>query len=96
MGNASKNADQVIITNDNPRDEDPEKIAKDILEGCNKDQTVVILNRKEAITYGINQLNDNSVLLVLGKGHEMHQEIDGKKIKFNDTDYISNLLGESN
>ena len=96
MGNASKNADQVIITNDNPRDEDPEKIAKDILEGCNKDQTVVILNRKEAITYGINQLNDNSVLLVLGKGHEMHQEIDGKKIKFNDTDYISTLLGESN
>ena len=33
MGNATKNADQIIITNDNPRHEDPEKIAKDILEG---------------------------------------------------------------
>jgi UDP-N-acetylmuramoyl-L-alanyl-D-glutamate--2,6-diaminopimelate ligase len=52
-----------------------------------------MLDRKEAISYGINQLKDNSVLLVLGKGHEMHQEINNKKINFNDFDYISDLLG---
>jgi len=96
MGNATKNADQIIITNDNPRNEDPEKIAKDILEGCDKEKTVVILDRKEAITYGINQLKENSVLLVLGKGHEMHQEIKNKKINFNDFDYISDLIGDIN
>ncbi len=94
MGNATKNADKVIITNDNPRHEDPEKIANDIQEGCDKEKTVVILDRKEAITYGINQLKDNSVLLVLGKGHEMYQEIKNKKINFNDFDYISDLLGD--
>ena len=94
MGNASKNANQIIITNDNPRHEDPEKIAKDILEGCDKEKTVVILDRKDAITYGINQLKDNSVLLVLGKGHEMYQEIKNKKINFNDFDYILDLLGD--
>ena len=94
MGNATKNADQIIITNDNPRYEDPEKIANDILQGCENEKTVVILDRKEAITYGINQLTDNSVLLVLGKGHEMHQEIKNKKINFNDSDYISDLLGD--
>ena len=94
MGNATKNADKIIITNDNPRHEDPEKIANDILEGCDKEKTVVILDRKEAITYGINQLKDNSVLLVLGKGHEMYQEIKNKKINFNDFDYILDLLGD--
>ncbi|MDC3103287.1 UDP-N-acetylmuramyl-tripeptide synthetase [Acidimicrobiaceae bacterium] len=93
MGNATKNADKIIITNDNPRHEDPEKIANDILGGCDKEKTVVMLDRKEAISYGINQLKDNSVLLVLGKGHEMHQEINNKKINFNDFDYISDLLG---
>ena len=53
-----------------------------------------MLDRKEAITYGINQLKDNSVLLVLGKGHEMYQEIKNKKINFNDFNYISDLLGD--
>ena len=85
-----------IRDSDNPRHEDPEKIAKDILEGCDKEKTVVILDRKEAITYGINQLKENSVLLVLGKGHEMHQEIKNKKINFNDFDYISDLIGDIN
>ncbi len=94
MGNSTKNADKIIITNDNPRHEDPEKIANDILGGCDKEKTVVILDRKEAITYGINQLKDNSVLLVLGKGHEMHQEIKNKKINFNDFDYILDFLGD--
>ena len=94
MGNATKNADKIIITNDNPRHEDPEKIANDILGGCDKEKTVVMLDRKEAISYGINQLKDNSVLLVLGKGHEMYQEIKNKKINFNDFDYILDLLGD--
>ena len=93
MGNATKNADQIIITNDNPRNEDPAKIAKDILKGCDKEKTVVILDRKEAITYGINQLKENSVLLVLGKGHEMYQEINNSHIPLNDNDFINKTIG---
>ena len=93
MGAASKAADSVIVTNDNPRDEDPEQISKDILNGCDLKKTSVILDRKDAITYGINKLKDNSVLLVLGKGHEMYQEINNSFIPFNDNDSIKEIIG---
>ena len=93
MGIASQQADRVIITNDNPRDEDPGQISDDILNGCDLSKTSVILNRKEAITSGINELKDNSVLLVLGKGHEMYQEINDSQIPFNDNDFINKTIG---
>ena len=93
MGIASQQADRVIITNDNPRDEDPSQISDDILNGCDLSKTSVILNRKEAITSGINELKDNSVLLVLGKGHEMYQEINDSQIPFNDNDFINRTIG---
>ena len=93
MGIASQQADRVIITNDNPRDEDPGQISDDILNGCDLSKTSVILNRKEAITSGINELKENSVLLVLGKGHEMYQEINNSHIPFNDNDFINETIG---
>ena len=93
MGVASQAADSVIVTNDNPRDEDPRQISNDILSGCDLTKTCVILDRKDAITYGINKLKDNSVLLVLGKGHEMYQEINNSYIPFNDNDFIKEIIG---
>ena len=96
MGIASQNADKIIVTNDNPRVEDPKAIANDILDGCDINKTKVILDRKDAITYGINQLNENSVLLVLGKGHEMYQEIDNSKLVYNDENFIMQIIGELN
>ena len=96
MGIASQNADKIIVTNDNPRVEEPEAIANDILMGCDINKTEVILDRKDAITYGINQLNENSVLLVLGKGHEMFQEINNSKFAYNDEKFIMQILGELN
>ena len=96
MGIASQNADKIIVTNDNPRIEEPEAIANDILMGCDINKTEVILDRKDAITYGINQLNENSVLLVLGKGHEMFQEINNSKFAYNDEKFIMQILGELN
>jgi len=93
MGTASQLADSVIVTNDNPRNEDPIQISNDILKGCDLSKTTVILDRKEAITSAINELKENSVLLVLGKGHEMYQEINNSHIPFNDNDFINETIG---
>ena len=85
MGEATRNADYIIITNDNPRSEDPLEISKNILEGIplNK-KTDVILDRKKAIYKGIERLKDNEVLLILGKGHEKVQEVQNKFFPFDD------------
>ena len=85
MGEATRNADYIIITNDNPRSEDPLEISKNILEGIplNK-KTDVILDRKKAIYKGIERLKDNEVLLILGKGHEKVQEVQNELLPFDD------------
>ena len=85
MGEATRNADYIIITNDNPRSEDPLEISKNILEGIplNK-KTDVILDRKKAIYKGIERLKDNEVLLILGKGHEKVQEVQNNFFPFDD------------
>lgn len=85
MGEATTNADYVIITNDNPRSEDPTEISKNILEGIPLNKNAdVILDRKEAIYKGVERLKDNEVLLVLGKGHEKVQEIQNELFPFDD------------
>jgi UDP-N-acetylmuramoyl-L-alanyl-D-glutamate--2,6-diaminopimelate ligase len=93
MGEASSNADYVIITNDNPRNEDPLEISKNILEGIplNKSSDV-ILDRKAAIHKGVQLLKENEVLLVLGKGHEKYQEFDNKFIPFDDVQITKEIL----
>ena len=93
MGEASSNADYVIITNDNPRNEDPLEISKNILEGIplNKSSDV-ILDRKEAIHKGVQLLKENEVLLILGKGHEKYQEIDNKFIPFDDVQITKEIM----
>ena len=93
MGEAASNADYVIITNDNPRNEDPLEISKNILEGIplNKSSDV-ILDRKEAIHKGVQLLKENEVLLVLGKGHEKYQEIDNKFIPFDDVQITKEIM----
>lgn len=81
-----KYADIIVITNDNPRYENPNKIVNDIKKGCNPDY--VILDRKKAIEHSVSLLKENDVLLVLGKGIEPYQLINGKKIPFNDLNVI--------
>ena len=93
MGEASSDADYVIITNDNPRNEDPLEISKNLLEGVplNK-RTDVILDRKEAIYKGVQSLKENEVLLVLGKGHEKFQEIENKFLPFDDVKIVEEFM----
>ena len=93
MGEAATSADHIIITNDNPRHEDPIDISKEILEGIplNKN-TDVILDRKEAIYKGVESLKENEVLLILGKGHEKYQEVKDDLFPLDDTKIARDAL----
>jgi len=95
MGKAANLADKIIITNDNPRYENEELIAKDILQGIDLNkETLIILDRKEAIIEGINNLDKDSVLLILGKGHEKIQEFKESSIEFSDQKIVTEYIKE--
>ncbi len=84
MGNAAKKlADKIVLTNDNPKLEDPEKIIEDILEsGCKPE--FVELDRKKAIEQTLKSVKKGDVVVLAGKGHEDYQIIGTKTIPFSD------------
>ncbi|MFC2103077.1 UDP-N-acetylmuramoyl-L-alanyl-D-glutamate--2,6-diaminopimelate ligase [Bacteroidota bacterium] len=77
-------SDKVIITSDNPRDENPFEIINDITNGIESNNFNVIESRAEAIRASIKQSSENAIILIAGKGHEEYQEIKGKRVKFSD------------
>lgn len=79
-----ENVTKAIITIDDPHDEDPSDIVKDMLNGITFNNYEVCLDRKKAIHKGINLLKDNDILLILGKGHEEFIIFKDKKLPFND------------
>ncbi len=84
-------ADYVIITSDNPRTEEPDKIIEQIYGGIEKQaksKVIVLSNRAEAIKYAVNFAGENDLLLVAGKGDESYQIIGTEKIHFNDVEEI--------
>ncbi|WP_341789460.1 UDP-N-acetylmuramyl-tripeptide synthetase [Rickettsia endosymbiont of Polydrusus tereticollis] len=83
---AARIADNIIITDDNPRDENPSDIRKEIIDGVIKisDKYIELESREEAIKYGINNLKQDDILLIAGKGHENYQIIGDKKLPFDD------------
>ena len=89
---ASHYADNIILTNDNPRLENPEKIRKDIKKGIKNKRIIEISDRATAISEAIKNLNTGDVLLVAGKGHEKIQEIGNKRIYFSDKQVILNKI----
>ena len=90
---AEKLADFIILTSDNPRSEDPERIVNEILSGIKERSKVeVILDRRLAIERGLKLKKEEDILLIAGKGHETYQEIDGKKIPFDDRKVVKELL----
>ena len=91
---ACQKSDLVIITNDNPRTEDPQAIINDILTGIDRDNNVVIPDRKEAIAYGMSQLKNNDILMILGKGHEDYQILGTQKIHFSDQEEVEKYMME--
>ena len=79
----------IIVTSDNPRNEDPDMIIEDILKGISNHSSVQVqINRKEAIRKAMEMANENSVVLVLGKGDEATQIIYDKKFPFSDKEEI--------
>jgi len=87
---AARNADQVVLTSDNPRSEDPLEIITDILEGVLGEEKrpgqapLVIADRREAIAAAIAAAAPGDVVLIAGKGHEDYQESAGRRIPFLD------------
>ena len=89
---ASRYADHLFVTSDNPRTENPQKIIDDILAGMDMASNInVILNRREAINTAIKGLQKNDVLLLAGKGHENYQEINGVKSPFDEFEIVENI-----
>ncbi len=93
---ASEYADSIVLTNDNPRFENPQKIRRDIKKGIKKKRITEISNRAIAITQAIHNLNSGDILLVAGKGHERTQDIGVKKIFFSDRKVILNAIKNKN
>ncbi|MCB0319997.1 MAG: UDP-N-acetylmuramoyl-L-alanyl-D-glutamate--2,6-diaminopimelate ligase [Bdellovibrionales bacterium] len=94
MGHVAKEcADVVVITSDNPRSEDPEKIIRDILASGVSPNTVQV-DRRKAIEGAIRDLKPGDVLLVAGKGHEDYQIIGEQVSHFSDREEVIRVIRE--
>lgn len=93
---ACRYSDQCIITNDNPRSEDPKTITDDIIKGIEKNYNnfQVILDRRKAIGNAIAMSEKNDVILIAGKGHETYQIINNKTYDFDDREVALEFLEE--
>ncbi len=82
---ASRMADSVILTSDNPRSEEPEDIIHDIMRGIERrGPVVVVADRGEAIATALGQAQDGDVVVIAGKGHETTQALRGEELPFDD------------
>jgi UDP-N-acetylmuramoyl-L-alanyl-D-glutamate--2,6-diaminopimelate ligase len=90
---AEKQADIVIVTDDNPRSEEPAQIVEDIIQGFSReDHYRVVHNRAEAISSAIDMAGPDDLVLIAGKGHEGYQEIQGQKLPFSDAQQVYQRL----
>ena len=92
---ASKFADMVILTSDNPRDEDEMQIINDALPGLDsKKPKKVIPNRYEAIKWALKNMKKDDILVLAGKGHEDYQVLDYGTIYFDESEIVKELLAK--
>ena len=90
---ASRLADSLVITDDNPRSEDGWRIIEDIRTGIADTSTVrVERDRREALRFAMEHASSEDVVLVAGKGHETWQEVGGVRRPFSDEAEVSRLL----
>ena len=91
---AARLSDLVVVTSDNPRFEEPERIMEDIVAGVEKADGayVVIKDRREAIAYCIGHAQPGDIIVLAGKGHEEYQEICGVKYPMDERKLIGELL----
>ncbi len=90
---ATKLGDYVVITSDNPRNENPYQIIADINKGtANRKNCVNIADRTSAINYALAISNEGDIIAILGKGNEAYQEIKGTKYPFSDYQAVDNYF----
>lgn len=92
---AAERSDKVLLTSDNPRFEEPEEILRDMTEGLTDEQrqdTLIITDRREAIKTACALAQRGDVILIAGKGHEDYQEIRGVKYHFDDREEVEKIF----
>ncbi len=93
MGSAAAElSDLVIITSDNPRGEDPERIIKDIVAGVTRENYRIVPDRAEAIAEAVNIARTNDTVLIAGKGHEDYQIVKGERVHFSDREVAEEAI----
>jgi len=86
---AERQSDHVIVTNDNPRTENPEEIASQILAGCKQPEKVtVMLTRQQAVLSALKKAKTNDVVLLAGKGHEDYIIVGKQHIPYNERELV--------
>ena len=88
---AAAGADCVVVTSDNPRTEDPQKIIADILPAVSNPE-LVETDRRTAINYAVSHAASEDIILIAGKGHETYQDINGVKQHFSDFEVAQSAL----
>jgi UDP-N-acetylmuramoyl-L-alanyl-D-glutamate--2,6-diaminopimelate ligase len=92
---AERLADQIVLTNDNPRDEDPRSIVAQIQAGMRRPDAVMTeLDRRAAIAHAIALAEPSDMVLIAGKGHEELQWIEGHAVPLSDRAVVKELIGE--
>lgn len=95
----AENSDRLILTSDNPRSEDQDKIIDDMIKGVPAkimDRVLRIKDRREAIKAAAMMAGSDDILLVAGKGHETYQEIMGKRHHFDDMEELRKVFMSAN
>lgn len=92
---ACRFSDKVVLTSDNPRDEDPMEIIREMQTGIgpsNARKTLVMVDREEAIKTACMMAKESDIVLVAGKGHEPYQEIKGVRYPFDDREVVTRMI----
>ncbi len=91
---AGRHCDLCIVTSDNPRTEEPQKIIDDIIKGVEKvnGNYISIVDRKEAIEYAIKNSRPKDIILLAGKGHETYTIIGDKVLPFDESKIVKEAL----
>ncbi|HLF34901.1 MAG TPA: cyanophycin synthetase, partial [Cyclobacteriaceae bacterium] len=92
---ACKFSDRVVLTSDNPRNEDPAAIIEEMEKGISRSdlrKTLKIVDRREAIKAACSMAVKHDIILIAGKGHETYQEINGVKYDFDDRVVLSEMI----
>jgi UDP-N-acetylmuramoyl-L-alanyl-D-glutamate--2,6-diaminopimelate ligase len=89
---ADRWADEIVLTNDNPRGESPDQIITDIEAGIESHEALRQPDRAKAIYQAINNADEDDIVLIAGKGHEQSQVIGNALFPFCDREVVTNLL----